>query len=267
MIIYCHQAIGTCITSCYTCYYALELHNNKLMLNADKTKYMIFSYRSSFSLQSVKFNDVDIECVSSMRYLGLIFDNNLNFNAHVSMITSKMSRNVGIVCKISHFLPRNVLVSLYYAVVHPYLTYCIEAWFGAPQYLREKLFVLQKRCVRLVGGVGYMDDVENIFKNLGILKLQDIYYRSVGLYMYKCINANNFDDDLLAYVDSHTDQHVYATRNSSQITLPYFSKTKSQSSIYFVGSKVWNSIDSKIRESISVPVFKMRLKTSLLETY
>jgi len=206
----------------YLCDVSDWLNNNKLMLNVDKTKYMIFTYRNSFSLQSVKFNGADIECVRSMRYLGLIFDNNLNFDAHIDMVASKMSRNVGIICKICHFFPRSALVSIYYAIVHPYLTYCIEAWFGAPKYLRDKLFVLQKRCVRLIGGVGYLDDVDVIFKTLGILKLEDIYYRSVGVYMFKSINVNNFDDDLLSYVNGHTDQHEYATRNSSQVTLPFF---------------------------------------------
>ena len=40
---------------------------NKLMINTEKTKYMIFSYRDKFVLPYVKFDGAVIECVQSIR--------------------------------------------------------------------------------------------------------------------------------------------------------------------------------------------------------
>ena len=122
----------------YLCSVSEWLGANKIMLHVQKTKYMLFSYKGNYRLQPIRFDAMDVEWVSSMRYLGLIFDSNLNFKSHVDIIASKMSKNIGIMCKVSNFLPRNVLLSIYYAIIHPYLNYCIEAWYSGPQFATNK---------------------------------------------------------------------------------------------------------------------------------
>ena len=52
---------------------------------------MVFSYRNNITLKQMKFNGIDIECVRSTWYIGLIFDSNLNFNSHADIISKKMS--------------------------------------------------------------------------------------------------------------------------------------------------------------------------------
>ena len=234
------------------------------MLYVQKTKYMLFSYKGNYRLQPIRFDAMDVECVSSIRYLGLIFDSNLNFKSHIDTIASKMSKNVGIMCKVSNFLPRNVLLSIYYAIIHPYLNYCIEAWYSGPQFATNKLFVLQKRAIRIITGAYHLDHTVELFKELKILTLKNVYLCNMGTYLYKCINLVNFDVDLLEYVNAHTNQHHYVTRANSQITLPLYSRTRSQSSIYYQGCKIWNGIDAAVRDSQTVSSFRFRFRHSLL---
>ena len=74
-------------------------------------------------MDSVEFSGVNIESVNSMSYLGVIFDNNLNFKCHTEMIASKLSKNIGVLHKVGHLFLQRVLLSLDYSLVHPYLNY------------------------------------------------------------------------------------------------------------------------------------------------
>ena len=225
---------------------------------------MVFSYRNDFDLHYIKLSGVNVECVKSMRYLGVIFDNNLNFKLHTEMIASKLSKNIGILSKVGHLFPRRVLLSIYYSIVHPYLNYCIAAYYNAPNYVTEKLFILQKRAIRLIVGASYLDHTDDIFRELKVCKLQNLFLCNVACHLYKCIMYENFDDDLLLYISRHTNQHSYATRNTAQITLPIFKKSRSQSSIYFTGCKTWNHLEASLKESLSFGSFKLKLKRSLI---
>ena len=84
--------------------------------------------------------------------------------------------------------------------------------------------------------------------------------------MFRCIEiiVDNFYSDLRQYINDRTDQHNYHTRNSSAITLPIFSKVKCQSSIYYMGCKVWNNISEDLKECETFISFKVRLKKVLL---
>ena len=243
------------------------LNANKLVLNTGKTKYMIFSYRNSFSFPSIQFNGTDIECVRSMKYLGVILDNNLNFNLHIDMISSKLSKSVGILTRVGNYLPSGTMLSLYYSIVHPFLSYCILAYYNAPQYLINRLIVLQKRAIRLIVGANFLDSTDRFFKQLNVLKLGSLFTCNISCYFFKCFNVPDFDEDLLLYITNSTNQHNHGTRHSSQITLPLFRKTKSQSSIFYTGCKIWNSIDENVKCRESLASFKYHLKKQHIDSY
>ena len=61
------------------------LQNNKLSLNYSKTCYLIFSKHPHISVNfrfSVHMNDSKIEKSKSVKYLGLLIDDKLNWSAH-----------------------------------------------------------------------------------------------------------------------------------------------------------------------------------------
>ena len=78
----------------YYNYFAL----NKLTLNESKTKYMIFSKHNKKSEENrnvLKINDIIIERVKSIKFLGLIINENLNWNEHKLYIQKKNTTQFG----------------------------------------------------------------------------------------------------------------------------------------------------------------------------
>ena len=59
------------------------LENNRIMINVEKTKFIVFSYRGTISIQSVYINNRLIENVNCIKYLGCYIDNNVSFSEHI----------------------------------------------------------------------------------------------------------------------------------------------------------------------------------------
>ena len=68
-------------------------------------------------------------------------------------------------------MPEKVLLQLYYSLILPYLTYSISVW----GFQSESIFKLQKRAIRIITNKKYNAHTDPIFKNLGILKLSDLF--------------------------------------------------------------------------------------------
>ena len=72
--------------------------------------------------------NVALEYKESVRHLGVIIDNNLSWKNHIDHVAIKISRTIGLICKLRHFLPRHILLTIYRSLVTPYLTYGLIAW-------------------------------------------------------------------------------------------------------------------------------------------
>ena len=109
---------------------------NKLDYNADKTKFMIFSYKTivKFPVEnSIIFGSHTLKCTTHLKFLGIVIDNNLSFTHHIDYLSKKVSKSIGILYKINKSLPTDILKSIYISLIQPYFIYAIEAWYGTTQ--------------------------------------------------------------------------------------------------------------------------------------
>ena len=65
-----------------------------------------------------------------IKYLGVLIDNHLSWKYHVDYITVKISKIVGVISRLIHFVPFCTLRSIHQSLMHvlPYLTYGLTAW-------------------------------------------------------------------------------------------------------------------------------------------
>src|SRR6218665_173810 len=97
---------------------------NKLSLNLKKTNYILFhSHRKPIpsNTLTLHINNVEIPKVSSTKFLVILVDQFLTWSDHISNITSKISRNLGILSRITYLLPQHIRKNLYYTMIHPYI--------------------------------------------------------------------------------------------------------------------------------------------------
>ena len=68
----------------------------------------------------------------------------------LDLIASKLSKVVGIIARLWHFVPKATLLSVYNSLFLPYLSYGITTWGLAAKILLEKLLILQKCVLHLI---------------------------------------------------------------------------------------------------------------------
>ena len=69
-----------------------------------------------------------LESKDHVKYLGVLIDYKLSWKNHIDSITLKLSKTIGLLSKIRHFVPFHTLVSIYNCLVVPYLRYGLIAW-------------------------------------------------------------------------------------------------------------------------------------------
>ena len=91
-----------------------------------------------------------VECVTRTKFLGVIIDNKLKWNDHITYVKRKISKTIGFFYKMRQYLGRKALVNLYYSLVFPYLIYCSEIWGNASSVHLDPIIKIKKRCVRII---------------------------------------------------------------------------------------------------------------------
>jgi len=232
---------------------------NRLSVNVDKTVAVLFTNRPSDidPDYGVKLNEETLHLEEFSKFLGVTMDCNLKFNKHIDSICSKIAKSIGVMYAVRGYCPERTMITLYYSLVYPYLTYCNIVWCGTYSCYVDRLFLLQKKIVRIITGAGYLDCTDPLFARTKILKLYDLHRYLLCIHMY-----------VLAVSGSVTvPSHDYATRNRDR-ALPSFQRlTLCQHAVSYTAPRAWNDLPSEIRASPSLNTFKVKLKQYFLSFY
>ena len=242
---------------------------NRPSLNIDKSNFVIFRpiQRKLAKQVILSINNQMLTQETSSRYLGVYIDYNANWKTHISYISKKVKRSIGILSKLRYFISTKILLSLYYALVEPFLNYCIIAWGGTYRTTLQPLFILQKKALRIITFTSFNEHSSPLFKDLRVVELFDIIALQLAVFMYK------FHNKLLPPVFDHyfnpvRNVHSYNTRLSSKMTyaIPKARTNYGIFNIRFQGAKVWNDISDDLK-LLPLKHFKKNLKLTFFENY
>ena len=133
----------------------------------------------------IYIDDIKIDTVNKITFLGLIINNTLNWSAHIKYMCSKISKNIGIMKKVKNKQEKRLLLNLYYMLIYPYLTYCNTIWGRAPNVYLDKTYILQKTIVRIINHVGFFDHTEPLFSTLQKMNIYQINKYMCCILMFK----------------------------------------------------------------------------------
>ena len=90
------------------------------------------------------------ELIILIKSLGLTIDAHFSWSKHVDEICNKASSAIGALKHVRPFIPTDVAVQIYNALVLPHFDYCIPVWDCMRGYLSNKLQKLQNRAARVI---------------------------------------------------------------------------------------------------------------------
>jgi len=123
--------------------------------------------------------------VQQTRFLGVIINKKLSWNDHICTIKGKISKGLGIITRIRHYIPNRILFNLYYTLVHHYFTYFNIIWATGNSTFLNNLFLLQKRAMRIITNSEWREHTLPIFNRLRVLMVFDINKLQIACFMYK----------------------------------------------------------------------------------
>ena len=133
---------------------------------------------------SITINDKTIKQVTYIKYLGVLMDCHLNWKDHVSHVSKKLSRGIGVLCKLRHFADIHTLIQLYYAIIYPFLTYSCLVWGCTYKSNLKPLEILQKKAIHIMFSE-FDAHTSPLFFQLKLLKLCDIVSFYTACFMHQ----------------------------------------------------------------------------------
>ena len=249
-----------------------RLKANILSLNTKKSNFVICRPRQKnmpFILRITIFDPVtntyaNLEMKDYVKYLGLMIDSNLSWKYHIESICHKISKSIGNIAKIGHYVPRHVLLSVYNSLIVPYLTYGVCAWGNCALTFQRKIVNLQKRALRLIYFSKSKEHTIPFFLKSNCLPLPSLFFRDCSYLMYD-INRQTAPVSILNQFVKTSQIHNYRTRSvSSESLYVKFSRTDKMYTFFLrIGTQIWNSIPHSIK--LLKPLsFRKKIKELLL---
>ena len=146
---------------------------------------------------------------------------------------------------------------IYYCLIHPYLTYCINVWSFTYRTNFKTLCTTQKRSVGTLFATVQQPYSRDIFINQKNLPLDKLINQQEGILAYKVINGTYLLNDFLNHGDVG---HQIQLRNIGDLRIPLYAATKSQLFIRYRAIKTWNGLSGDLRSSSSLCTFKKKLR-------
>ena len=194
---------------------------NKISLNASKTEMIYFRKKNTEIPElNIKLNGIKLSPKSQINYLGLTFDEHLTFKPHTNLMNAKLKRANNLLAISRHYLPQNLLKHIYYSQFHSHISYGCQVW-GSKLNSISQTFILQKKAIRLISFANKDAHTDPLFKNLEIIKLQDIITSINVLFVHKTLNGDSptyFNNFFQKYKPNH---NYNTTRNpNSTFSIP-----------------------------------------------
>ena len=143
------------------------------------------------------------------------------------MVETKVSKSIAVLYKTMHVLDCQGLHVLHQSLVEPHMSYCCEIWGSTYQSRLKKLFLLQKKAIRIIYNLNYHDHTSVFFHSSKILKLHDLVTYKTMIILYKA-NNHSLNGPVQAFFKPTEAIHMYGTRQSKR----FYVKKKTPPSDY-----------------------------------
>ena len=247
---------------------------NRLSLNVDKTEFVIFQSRRQNPRERItlKLNNKTIYESFKLKYLGLILDHQLNWKAHITELSKKLSRAVGLMYKIRHYCPDEVTRTIYFSIFNSHVSYGLPVWGSCNQDDLRKIQTLQNQALRaMVKQAGDDLNINKIRFDKKILNIKDLFHYQICSLMWD-YDHDDLTPSLSKLFKKSNLVHNYSTRMATRekLHLGKFSTVKyGNNSFSYIGTKTLNDLKNLdiYNNARNKSTFLKSLKQNLLSAY
>ena len=126
---------------------------------------------------------------------------------------------------------------------------------------------MQTKAIRIISGAKYNEHTNDLFKNLKLIKLHDLYRMQVAKYMFS-LQKGTLPITLIKRLTYNTDIHHHNTRN---VQNPHIAQRRTNSiaskSLRHKGPEIWYQLPEELRNKKILETFAYHLKKYIINSY
>lgn len=136
-----------------------------LLLNSSKTKFINFSTQQArLKLKPlVIIDDQILEQTSTTKFLGLIIDEHLTWDAHINHVLKKISNGIFALYRMSKISSTQTLRTIYFSLIQSHIQFGIGIYGATTKANLDKILLVQKKAIRIMLGLSRRDTVKHFF--------------------------------------------------------------------------------------------------------
>ena len=226
---------------------------NKLTVNTGKTEIIYFGRENKVkeckSLVPIQFRGDILACKDKVKYLGVIFDENLNWDAQANSARQKAYLKLSKIKSISSFLDDHTKKMLINALVMPHITYCSNSWSTMSKANLNKFESLLNNMSKIIPMNKSFDQIVEYGKTLMMFKgMRDIAPK------YLCDR-----------VKPASLRHQIRTRfaRNNNVVVPFAKNSFASRTFINSSTHLWNNLPVPMKQCQSILSFKTQLKSRI----
>ena len=199
----------------------------------------------------------ELEHVFEENDLGVIFDSELSFDAHISTQVRKANTIVGLIRRSFAYLDCKSFKRLYTSFVRPHLEYAQCVWAPHLKKHTNMLENVQIRATKLVDGLSKLSYSDRLKR----LDLPTLAYRRIrGDLIETFKHFNTYDQHVISSSFQPKERITRKHKYQLHERIPKDGTRGIQSnSFYFRVARQWNNLPEKVVDATNVELFKNRL--------
>ena len=213
----------------------------------------------------ITINNLNIYNVNTIKLLGIHIDSNLNFHTHTNVLCEKLNKSKIHFSLMRDKLDHNSKKILYYSYFYANLTYGCSIWGHLiKSSSMKRLFIIQKKFVRLWCNAKPNSHTDPLFKKINLLKVHDIVTLETVKIGYRILK-NTLNEDLsILFIKNNAREN---SRNSCRFIIPKHKKDITNKSILCELPRQWNKLPLDIINKPSKQSFSYAVKNRLKSFY
>ena len=223
-----------------------------------QTQEVLFSYKVTKSNHpNIIFNGNTVQKSANQKHLGLILDEKLTFNDHITSKLTTVNKLTSTLRKIYHYMPRDSLVTTYKSIIRPHLDYA-DVIFDKPNNatFSNRIESAQYNAAMAITGTIRGTSKEKLYEELEFETMKKRRWFRRLCCFYKTLN--NQTPVYLYSLLSPPNKH-YNTRKYSKIRQIFCRAETFSNSFLLQTIREWNKLDTSICQAPSYSVFRKAL--------
>ena len=272
ILIYCSGKTPTTLAACLSeaaTRLGTWLTERGLCINVNKTKAMLLppKHQQCPADISIRCCDATLSIVNEYKYLGVIIDSTLSWEAHVDRVVSKVAKKIGALRRAGNSLTQAARRQYYLSVIQSDLQYGTNAyWTTLTNARQNRLIRSSKRALRAVINAPTTTPTKTILSLLNLSPLETRLKLKLLVHTFRCIH-NKASSLLCAQYQvrspTHSTQRTTRAQTYTSLIIPRVSKSAGAKSPAFFSTLLWNELPSDLRSLSSVHSFRQKLMVYL----